>query len=359
MTIPLVRPGGWAAASELLSTELTTFDVNLSTRVLDKTGDTSAGAVTIGGGIDVNGLLRVTASGKGIATASSGRVQSADNDDETYSPPRTRVVTMSMMEYQYGSDAYAKSWHWDDTQKGITAASRGVGSSPLILPLTRLHNGAALLSVTLYFRPPAASLGTFQPTFFPSFDIVRINQTLAANAVPLRAAGPAVFPTMTAANYQSTPALGSKGSIVAGVIQGSISLLAGQILTDTAGLRYQVTTGGTYVNGALIPVAAIDTGSATNHPRDDLLTWAIKPANALPTAAVSAATLSGGADPGYAQSLVYVPDAGLQTIDTTTYLYVMRITDDNIGTAYIGGPPFTAYTGMRLAFGNITTGAFQ
>src|SRR5215210_7421733 len=100
-----------------------------------------------------------------------------------------------------------------------------------------------------------------------------------------------------AAAYGITPraASGSTGFVV---LESSADapVIAGTELTDPAGARYTVTTGGTYTNGALVPIAAVDTGSATNLEPGTSLQWASAPAYSAPTALVSDAGLTGGTD---------------------------------------------------------------
>jgi hypothetical protein len=64
-------------------------------------------------------------------------------------------------------------------------------------------------------------------------------------------------------------------------------------LVDNAGLRYQVTVGGTYANQAQIPVQSIDTGAATDHANGDTLTWVTAPPFAQQNVTVG---LPGGTD---------------------------------------------------------------
>ena len=73
----------------------------------------------------------------------------------------------------------------------------------------------------------------------------------------------------------------------------------GAQLVDSAGLRYSVTVGGTYTNTApsnIVPIQAIDKGTATNHLANDVLKWTSAPSYAAPTALVTAAGFTGGVD---------------------------------------------------------------
>lgn len=71
------------------------------------------------------------------------------------------------------------------------------------------------------------------------------------------------------------------------------------VLVDSFGARYQVTVGATYTNTFplnQIPIQALDTGTATNHPAGDVLRWTTLPAGSAPTAIVSVGGLNGGVD---------------------------------------------------------------
>lgn len=91
------------------------------------------------------------------------------------------------------------------------------------------------------------------------------------------------------------PAGGSSGFVVLSS-SASTGVTVGTQLTDSAGLRYEVSVGGTYANGALIPVAAIDTGTATNLDAGVTLQWASAPTYSEATAAVATGGLTNGVD---------------------------------------------------------------
>ena len=108
--------------------------------------------------------------------------------------------------------------------------------------------------------------------------------------------------TFTALDRVATPiglsrraASGSLGLIVYSASATSV-VTTGSVLLDSAGLRYQVSTGGTYNNGDLIPIAAIDTGSATNLATGSTLRWIAPPAFASTNALVNAGGLTNGVD---------------------------------------------------------------
>lgn len=91
---------------------------------------------------------------------------------------------------------------------------------------------------------------------------------------------------------------GAAGSIGGVVLDASASspIETGRELTDDAGLRYEVIIGGTYADGATIPIRAIDTGAATNHAEDDVLRWVSAPPYSSPTALVASGGLVNGID---------------------------------------------------------------
>ena len=70
----------------------------------------------------------------------------------------------------------------------------------------------------------------------------------------------------------------------------------GAQLFDQNGLRYQVALGGTYNNGDTIPLAAVDTGFATNLAVGTSLRWLSPPPFASTTVIISGAGLANGTD---------------------------------------------------------------
>lgn len=73
-------------------------------------------------------------------------------------------------------------------------------------------------------------------------------------------------------------------------------IVTGTQLLDAFGLRYQVTTGGTYNNGDLVPIASVDTGAATNLAASSLLRWQTPPPFCASTMSVSSLGLVNGSD---------------------------------------------------------------
>jgi len=70
----------------------------------------------------------------------------------------------------------------------------------------------------------------------------------------------------------------------------------GTQLIDAGGQRFQVTSGGVYANGALIPIAGIDAGAITNHVLGDVLQWVSPPPFAAAKVLVAIGGLTGGID---------------------------------------------------------------
>lgn len=94
-------------------------------------------------------------------------------------------------------------------------------------------------------------------------------------------------------NLSRRPAIGSSGVVTLSTSVTSTLVTVGMQLQDAVGLRYQVTVGGSYGNGAAIPVSAMDLGKATNHANGDTLTWVTAPAFSASTVSVGT---SGGSD---------------------------------------------------------------
>lgn len=126
--------------------------------------------------------------------------------------------------------------------------------------------------------------------------VVEANCVIKADeAMPDTAIGDALARRAAPYGLSLRPAGGSVGAITFSSSAPS-TVAAGNLLTDGAGLTYQVTVGGSYANGATIPVAAVSTGSGTNHAAGDRLRWQNAPAFAASDAAVAAGGLVNGTD---------------------------------------------------------------
>lgn len=96
-------------------------------------------------------------------------------------------------------------------------------------------------------------------------------------------------------NIFRRPRAGSIGPIVF-VSSAPSPVAAGAELTGPTGLRFRVTVGGIFANGASIEVEAIDTGEATNLPAGTVLQWAAAPPYADPKVAVGPGGLVNGTE---------------------------------------------------------------
>ncbi len=90
------------------------------------------------------------------------------------------------------------------------------------------------------------------------------------------------------------PAGGSIGSVTF-VTDFQTLVPTGAELTSADGQRYAVTQGGSYANGAIIPIASVDTGAATEKEITEVLTWSSAPFGAQSTVNLYTA-LTGGVD---------------------------------------------------------------
>ena len=124
----------------------------------------------------------------------------------------------------------------------------------------------------------------------------------ADNEMPDTAQGAGLDRWLTIFGLSRRQAVPSSGVVTVTISNaGGTNIVAGAQLVDSSGLRYAVTTGGIYQNGAQVPVTAVDAGAATNHANGDVLRWSSStPAFCAPTVTVGplggTAGLSGGAD---------------------------------------------------------------
>lgn len=119
---------------------------------------------------------------------------------------------------------------------------------------------------------------------------------LADQAMPDTAAGEDLDRILGFYNLTRRPASQSAGLIVATASSPALVPVGSQLI-DAAGIKFQVTVGGTYGNGSFIPVQSVNAGSNTNEDSGTTLTWASPPPFFAPTATVSTINpLSGGQD---------------------------------------------------------------
>jgi uncharacterized phage protein gp47/JayE len=90
-------------------------------------------------------------------------------------------------------------------------------------------------------------------------------------------------------------AAGSVGFVTI-VASATSPIPTGQELLDGNGLRYAVTVGGNYANGESVPIAAVDTGAATNKAEGDILRWKVSPPFCDEKATVGVGGLVNGID---------------------------------------------------------------
>jgi uncharacterized phage protein gp47/JayE len=91
------------------------------------------------------------------------------------------------------------------------------------------------------------------------------------------------------------PAAGSTGSVYLSS-SAATTITTGDQLVDGAGLTYEVTTGGIYNDGDLVPVNAVSTGEATNLEEGEILRWVSTPSFADEKAEVGPGGFVNGID---------------------------------------------------------------
>ncbi len=101
---------------------------------------------------------------------------------------------------------------------------------------------------------------------------------------------------------EKQPAAGSFGNIVISNSAAS-PIASGAQLTDTSGLLYEVSVGGTYAVGASVPIDAIATGKATDHAEGDVLRWVNAPPYCDDKVTVDVGGLTNGHDADDDESL--------------------------------------------------------
>ena len=126
-------------------------------------------------------------------------------------------------------------------------------------------------------------------------ELASLNGIASADAqMPDTATGSDLYRIAAIYSLALRPAGGSSGAIVLASSQ-TVGITSGQVLVVN-GLRFQVSAGGTYSNGAIVPITSVDTGSATNLPAGTSLVWQSSPNFVAPTALVAAPGLIGGID---------------------------------------------------------------
>lgn len=122
------------------------------------------------------------------------------------------------------------------------------------------------------------------------------NGILSADQVnPDTATGQQLIDLGAIVNVFPRNSAGSFGTVVANCSAPGL-VPSGKELTDSSGLVYQVTVGGTYALGDSIPIVAESTGVATNLAQGSSLQWAGAPPFFAPTALVGIGGLVNGVD---------------------------------------------------------------
>lgn len=167
MAFTRINGGSWAVGDKLTSAQANSLDVDHANAV-DKTvaGDTLSGV---------------------LVTAGAGRFSHGGSDYNTFSASRTRAIWQPPIPI-----ALTTGWTVDGI--GVARILGPATGTQINFPITSLHNGAVLTSVTAYVQVVAhASV----PAALPNFIVQR--QTLAQNAVlttaTLASGGFSYFPT--------------------------------------------------------------------------------------------------------------------------------------------------------------------
>jgi uncharacterized phage protein gp47/JayE len=113
--------------------------------------------------------------------------------------------------------------------------------------------------------------------------------------MPDTASGDRLMRWLAAYGISFRAAQGSIGNVVFRTASDSF-VAVGQQLVDDQGQFYEVTTSGTYHNGSLIEIRAVNTGVSTNRIEGTVLQWLSPPTYAYPKALVAVGGLADGAN---------------------------------------------------------------
>ena len=127
--------------------------------------------------------------------------------------------------------------------------------------------------------------------------VVESNAVISADAgMPDTAEGADLDRWLDSVRLARRAPAGSVGAVICNATSPSL-VATGQQLIDEAGLRFEVTVGGTFSSGNPIQIAASDTGVATNHDAGDSLKWyGAAPPYSAPAVLVATGGLTGGVD---------------------------------------------------------------
>lgn len=159
-----------------------------------------------------------------------------------------------------------------------------------------MRNGLIQRGITSPELGPGSDEYIRWQAFANELAVAHANQVVMGdNFMPDTATGDSLVRWGAIVGLSKRSAGGSSGNIVANTTISSY-VAAGSQLTASDGLRFQVATGGTYTNGASIPLIAIDAGAATNHAAGDTLRWVSAPPGHASTAIVATGGLTGGVE---------------------------------------------------------------
>lgn len=162
--------------------------------------------------------------------------------------------------------------------------------------LRTLRNGLIERGVADPNVTPGSDFYAEFTAFANELAVVEANALIKADAaMPDTAIGDDLERVCEPYGLSKRPAVGSTGSVIFSATAAA-TVGTGTELLDPAGLRYAVVTGGTYSNGDLIPIAAVDTGDGTNLAAGVTLRWIVPPAYSASTAEVTTGGLINGAD---------------------------------------------------------------
>ncbi len=162
--------------------------------------------------------------------------------------------------------------------------------------LRTIKNGLIKQGISNPYVGPASDFHIIATALGNELAVVGASSVVKADAqMPDTAVGEDLTREGSLLDLEKQGAAGSIGNII---LEASASspIETGRELNDSAGLRYEVIIGGTYADGATIPIRAIDTGYATNHAEDDVLRWVSAPPYSSPTALVASGGLTNGID---------------------------------------------------------------
>jgi hypothetical protein len=121
------------------------------------------------------------------------------------------------------------------------------------------------------------------------------NSVAATNALPTTAVGTSLDASVAALGMVRLIPGPSTGSIVLKCASSSLVATDAELISSS-GLRFAVSVGGTFANGASIQIVGIDEGTQTNLPESTVLTWTAAPPGSSATAIVGVGGLTDGVD---------------------------------------------------------------